>query len=410
VKRFDLRRALTRIYAGEIVLQSKLSQPGERVTIVQKLGPNNRAMAIRVIGVDQQSEDSADQPAIGRTITVVVTPDQGQRLALAAGRCAEPNPAPVAPETSYRAKNHRGDQILLRTGGSSAAWGPGDFGFLDPSSANLGTTCAGEHGLNNIVICLVGAVQNITSCYSQRGVDVQPGQAVGVWNDAFNMRFDRYSASLKSLRTNADYQPAPAIVSGQVSQCGKSGVTPSTNSIGFPHDSCFAAGTCTRAGNGTWDYEKYIGWNYGTAAYRAGTAAYNASWDDHLTAFAVDAAPGSRYETYLREIAYHKTLATGSPLLTGRDETGVAQCYSGPKTAGANRRVVIAAGIDCTANPINGAATNVPVAEFFEMFLTDPVGSATGSPATFDLYVEIIGSAGLAGYTSAGIRNLGVFL
>lgn len=116
------RRALTRIYAGEILLESKLSQPGERVTIVQKLGANNRAMAIsvnastavggfvtpgdfvdivmtqgggdqqragtilqaiRVIGVDQQSEDSADQPAVARTITVEVTPDQGQRLALA---------------------------------------------------------------------------------------------------------------------------------------------------------------------------------------------------------------------------------------------------------------------------------------------------------------------------------------
>ncbi|KAJ54938.1 hypothetical protein ACMU_14340 [Actibacterium mucosum KCTC 23349] len=116
------KRALVRLYEGEVILASKLSEPGERVTIVQKLGENTRAMAIkvdavtavggfvtpgdyvdilltqtsgdsmragtilqniRVIGVDQQSEESADQPVVARTVTVEVSPDQGQRLALA---------------------------------------------------------------------------------------------------------------------------------------------------------------------------------------------------------------------------------------------------------------------------------------------------------------------------------------
>ncbi len=115
------RRVLTHIYAGEMILQSKLSQPGEKVTLVQKLGANTRAVAIkvdavtavggfvtpgdfvdivltqssggmragtilqniRVIGVDQQSGENTDQPVVARTVTVEVTPDQGQRLALA---------------------------------------------------------------------------------------------------------------------------------------------------------------------------------------------------------------------------------------------------------------------------------------------------------------------------------------
>ena len=116
------RRALGRLYKGEIMLGQKLSKFGEKVTLVQKLGKNTRAMsikvdavtavggfvtpgdfidivmtqgrggelravtilqAIRVIGVDQQSEDTKDQPSIARTITVEVTPIQGQRLALA---------------------------------------------------------------------------------------------------------------------------------------------------------------------------------------------------------------------------------------------------------------------------------------------------------------------------------------
>lgn len=115
------RRVLSRIFAGEIILKSKLAQPGERVTLVQKLGENTRAVAIkvdavtavggfvtpgdyvdivltqssggmragtilqniRVIGVDQQSGENTDQPVVARTVTVEVTPDQGQRLALA---------------------------------------------------------------------------------------------------------------------------------------------------------------------------------------------------------------------------------------------------------------------------------------------------------------------------------------
>ena len=116
------RRAKAKLYQGEIVLAAKLSAFGEKVTIVQKLGENTRAMAIkvdavtavggfvtpgdyvdvlmtqgnrdnlravtilqniRVIGIDQQSEENSDQPEVARTMTVEVTPEQGQRLALA---------------------------------------------------------------------------------------------------------------------------------------------------------------------------------------------------------------------------------------------------------------------------------------------------------------------------------------
>ncbi|CUJ98714.1 Flp pilus assembly protein CpaB [Ruegeria denitrificans] len=120
--RRQLRRAKGRFYPGEVMILSKVSNFGEKVTLVQKLGENTRAMAIkvdavtavggfvtpgdwvdivltqgaslelsavtilqkiRVIGVDQQSEELTDQPEVARTITVEVTPEQGQRLALA---------------------------------------------------------------------------------------------------------------------------------------------------------------------------------------------------------------------------------------------------------------------------------------------------------------------------------------
>jgi len=118
----DRRRAKGRFFPGEVMIASKVSQFGEKVTLVQRLGENTRAMSIkvdavtavggfvtpgdyvdivltqgasldlravtilqniRVIGVDQQSEELTDEPEVARTITVEISADQGQRLALA---------------------------------------------------------------------------------------------------------------------------------------------------------------------------------------------------------------------------------------------------------------------------------------------------------------------------------------
>ncbi|MEZ5796202.1 MAG: Flp pilus assembly protein CpaB [Paracoccaceae bacterium] len=116
------RRAKMAIARGEILLASKISGYGEKVTIVQSLGPNLRAIAIkvaaetsvggfvtpgdrvdvlltqgkgedlktvtiiqkvRVIGVDQQSSETTEAPAIARTVTLEVTAEDSQKLALA---------------------------------------------------------------------------------------------------------------------------------------------------------------------------------------------------------------------------------------------------------------------------------------------------------------------------------------
>jgi pilus assembly protein CpaB len=116
------RRARSAIAAGEIILASKVSNFGEKVTIVQSLGPNTRAIAIkveaetsvggfvtpgdkvdvlltqgkgdglrtvtiiqnvRVIGVDQQADEAKDMPSVARTVTLEVSPEDSQKLALA---------------------------------------------------------------------------------------------------------------------------------------------------------------------------------------------------------------------------------------------------------------------------------------------------------------------------------------
>ncbi|MBV1867314.1 MAG: Flp pilus assembly protein CpaB [Marinosulfonomonas sp.] len=117
-----LRRAKREFSQGELILASKISDFGDKVTIVQSLGPNARAVAIkvdavtavggfvtpgdtvdivltqgraaslravtilqniRIIGVDQDTNEQNDQPGIARTVTVEVSPEQGQKLALA---------------------------------------------------------------------------------------------------------------------------------------------------------------------------------------------------------------------------------------------------------------------------------------------------------------------------------------
>jgi pilus assembly protein CpaB len=116
-----VRRAKHSISMGEIILPGKLSEFGEAVTVVHKLGPNARAVAIQVdavtgvggfvapgdfvdvlmtqgdgsalqtmtilqnvsvVGVDQ-SANAEQQTTVARTITVEVSPQDSQKLALA---------------------------------------------------------------------------------------------------------------------------------------------------------------------------------------------------------------------------------------------------------------------------------------------------------------------------------------
>ena len=116
------RRALRSLVAGEVILEGKITGFGEKVTIAQSLSPNARAMAIkvdavtavggfitpgdyvdvlltrgsaetlmtdtilrniRVVAVDQSDDELIDKPDIAATVTVEVTAEQGQVIALA---------------------------------------------------------------------------------------------------------------------------------------------------------------------------------------------------------------------------------------------------------------------------------------------------------------------------------------
>jgi pilus assembly protein CpaB len=117
------RRARRSMVAGEPVLRTKVSNFGEKVTIADIIDPTKRAMAIRVDdvsgvagfvtpgdrvdvlltrrldndnmitttvlqdivvrGTDQLADEDVNKPNVARTVTVEVTPEEAQRVALA---------------------------------------------------------------------------------------------------------------------------------------------------------------------------------------------------------------------------------------------------------------------------------------------------------------------------------------
>ncbi len=289
------------------------------------------------------------------------------------------------PSPSFKASQNVGKMILLRSGGSGAAWGPGDFGFLDLSTAGLdsGGPCAGLNGAPQ-TRCLIGSTGALTQCFSQRGVDTEPGQKVGIENSGYNVRFDMFTGGMSSKKNDANYPAAPNVIKGIIpngagATCIGTNSKPSPNTVALPRDNCFYTSNCAngnRFGDGNWSSATTGRPNYETKNYGA-TGKYPTAT--------------TRYAYYKAEINAAGGGGSATRILpANRSESGRPQCTN-KQSADPDRRVMIAAGVDCTANPINGRATNVPVNEFVKLFLTEPVGAGTGN--SFDIYVEVVGSA-----------------
>ncbi|WP_170790677.1 pilus assembly protein TadG-related protein [Ruegeria lacuscaerulensis] len=301
----------------------------------------------------------------------------------------------------WTANANVGQAIQLRTGGNDSAWGPGNFGFLDPQDIGINPNgpCAGLNG-SSLYICLIAAEGNLTKCVSQRGVDTEPGQRNGIGSAIYNSRFDLFLATMNSLRNDPAYAPGPQVIAGwenSTGQCLKNNPTISDDTMPFPRDDCFDAGNCAtlvpegagRFGDGDWDDGRaaYLATNYGT-----GTDPLNPLQPHPLIADGTISLPtgNTRYQMYLDEI----TKFAGRDILEGRSETGRRQCAS-TTNPDPDRRTFIAAAIDCDANPVVGRAVDVPVQEFVKVFLIQPLEQTSGTD--FDIYVEVVEQVGGAG-------------
>jgi hypothetical protein len=215
-----------------------------------------------------------------------------------------------------------------------------------------------------------------------------------------------FNGIMSNKKTNSAYAPGPHVVTGLTSngggQCLANNTSPSPDTMAFPPDDCFGPGIpCPygggRFGDGMWEdgRELYVSTNYGLPIAQ----------DPHKKDFeAPSKTVKTRFEYYKSEVAK----ANGGAILAGRSEDGLSQC-SPPanRSEDINRRVFIAAGIDCTGVSFGGADTNVAVEKYYEVFLLQPVGGGNGNTAGFDLFVEVIGEAG--GDGAGNSQELSIF-
>jgi Flp pilus assembly protein TadG len=299
------------------------------------------------------------------------------------------------PNNGWRAKDNIGKQIEAVSGSSGGgAWTPGNFGFLDPTVLPTDPTgpCKDENGAQ-LYRCLIGAERGITQCIETTQLLLtRPGQAVGL-TEFFNTRFDLFEGGMKSYANKAAYRPAPNVLSDLWTDgTGKGGGNGTTPPVppNLPKDSCIAAGTC-RFGTGDWNRDTYL-----------------QTYHQNLWPIPNDPKPSSelpprasitRWDIYQAEI--RSARARGDQGMPTSTTTGFATMgrpgnHDTAKTAAQralldpNRRIVVAAAVDCGGQSMNGRS-NVAALEYVRLFMTEPVRNA-GSDSR--ILAEIVGTAG----------------
>jgi hypothetical protein len=264
-----------------------------------------------------------------------------------------------------------GQQILLKTQGSGAAWVPGDFGLLDTVNTAGADDCTGGLGGTNRIRCVLALVNPNSQCVGDR-VNVRPGQATSV-HAGLNVRFDVWDPPLQTKQTDPDFAPAANVTKGlthPANQCSLNKFTAAPDTVPLPRDDCFASGTCAggRFGDGvsTADLSTYWSANHGGAALPG-----------ELTG-------ATRYDVYRYEIDHGMIPQSVNP----NGEQGTPSCApAGVDNPLRDRRVLIVAVVNCIEQGIQGNRDDVPVVAFARMFMTEPVGDGPDH----DLYAEVLG-------------------
>ncbi|RWB55339.1 TadE/TadG family type IV pilus assembly protein [Mesorhizobium sp.] len=265
--------------------------------------------------------------------------------------------------------------IELRLVGNNAAYGPGNFGFLQPPD-----------GVGNGAQALAQTIATSTplGCYSAQGVSTKTGQNNGPVQDAFNVRF---GIRANGNAFNSDvYGPASNVRKGaSTGGNGNGNQCPSYNQLtfnaagnmGLPNDAAtpYMGG---RMGDGDWDLSTYWSTNFGSTSYPS-------SWGT---------TKPMRYQVYKYENANNliSHASTG-----GEVGTPPAACLAPVTTV--DRRLLYGAILNCNAlqaagNNLSGNSTNLPVEAFASFFLTQPVSGANNGGSVYVELVDITGRGG----------------
>jgi putative Flp pilus-assembly TadE/G-like protein len=278
-----------------------------------------------------------------------------------------------------------GPRKLIRLAGTQekiGAYGPGDFGYLAPTTGFLPEHACGPVGGAGIGQAMAASRPPI--CLRLSGVDLQPGDD-RVALDGLNTRFDIYANGYEPCKTNyvADANVRKGYTTlGNVNWCAarpSGGNWPITdgNAAGFPLDQSMILASedgdqssvpakTVAIGNGIWDCTGY--WR---------VAHYEGPGRDLPPRGCTRTAAISRYSVYQYEMNYISDRSPGA-------EIGAPLCNPmGIK----NRRILNAAVINCGSSPVMMMrnARSVPVAGFGKFFLTLPAAAGSGP------YVEFLG-------------------
>ena len=275
-----------------------------------------------------------------------------------------------------------GQRKLIRLAGTqnlSRAFGPGNFGYLTPTTGTLPVEACGPPTGGGIGQAM--AASRPTTCLKLSGVDIQPANDQ-VAMDGLNTRFDIYANGFQSCKDNyiADVNVRKGYITlGNVNWCnakpsGTNWPIADTVAAALPVDQNMILAnadngaqqlnTTIALGNGTWDCAGY--WS---VAHSAGPG------KDFPPPGCTSTATISRYSVYQYEMNYITDRSPGA-------EIGDPQCNPlGIKY----RRVLNAAIINCGSSPevMSSDARNVPVAGFGKFFLTLPAAPGASPYAEF---------------------------
>ena len=300
------------------------------------------------------------------------------------------------PDPNWRASANVGNQIRMVAGSSSGGWGPGNFGFLDPTvlDVDLNGPCIGNNGQPltgaNLYRCLVGAERGISQCIeTTQSLETRPGQAVGLTR-AFNTRFDIYQGSMNRVSNDPNYRPAPNVLRHEgPDEPSSYSNDPPLNVLEMLEDSCIRNDPTCRFGDGDWARDMYL------------ETFHNGLWpiahDPRPSNQISLRANATRHDVYLAEVASARARGDAAmPTAPGMNHFGrpgnhsFAQNAADRETLNPARRNVIAAAVDCSGESMNGR-TDVHPLEYVRLFLTHEVQEVSGAAR---IRAEVLGSAG----------------
>jgi Flp pilus assembly protein TadG len=290
---------------------------------------------------------------------------------------------------------------MKQTGGNSAQYFPGNFGWLVPASGSQSASVLREQ---------VG-MANPPACFVANGVELRTGNIESI-RFGFNTRFDQYDGPMNSKSSDSAFRPAQNVRRGGANDKanGKGGPcnpddedkrdlpfppNPPSPANAVPHfgylykDACFYTNSCTlmggRMGDGNWNKQLY----------------WDKLHDGVATTLpaAIAGANVSRYDVYRYELStpttYTNFVERDSWTTGNGGEKGNPRCYGGAASTlsdNPDRRIFHAAVLNCQAlnasgtyGPIHGGSGNLlPVVAFAQFFLTEPVGGDKNNTAVAD--------------------------